>query len=63
MDLPEYIKGIGVKAFSVKFNVSERAARAWQYRTRRPRAEVAQKIVENSPVTWAGIYRRADIAD
>jgi hypothetical protein len=61
MDLPEYIKKMGVKAFSVKFNVSERAALAWQYRTRRPRPEVAQEIVDNSPVTWEGIYRPSDM--
>jgi hypothetical protein len=56
MNLPEYIREIGVKRFASKFGITERAALAYQYGARRPRAKVAQRIVENSPVTWAGIY-------
>ncbi len=57
MNLPEYIQSIGIKAFAKKFGVSERAALAWQYRTRLPRAETAQRIVAGSPVSWEGIYK------
>lgn len=59
MNLPDYIRQIGVKAFAEKFGVSERAALAYQYRTRRPRGAVAERIVANSTVTWEGIYSRA----
>jgi hypothetical protein len=59
MNLPEYIEEIGVEAFAAKFGVTERAAVAWKYRARRPRREVAQKIVANSPVSWDGIYGSA----
>jgi hypothetical protein len=57
MQLPDYIKKIGVPAFAQKFNVSQRAAISWMYRTRMPRPDVAQRIVTGSPVTWEGIYR------
>jgi hypothetical protein len=56
MRLSEYIKQIGVKEFAEKFGITERAALAYQQGTRRPRPEVAQRIVDDSPVTWEGIY-------
>lgn len=56
MKLPDYIKRIGIQKFAEKFGVTERAALAYQQRARRPRPEVAQRIVDNSPVTWEGIY-------
>lgn len=56
MNLSDYIKQVGVKAFAEQFGVTERAAISYQYRTRTPRAKVAQKIVSESPVTWDGIY-------
>jgi len=56
MNLPDYIKRIGVKSFAEKFGVTERAALSWQYRKRLPRPPIAEKIVANSPVTWEGIY-------
>lgn len=56
MKLPDYIKKIGLKEFADKFDVTERAALAYQQGTRRPRPEVAQRIVDGSPVTWEGIY-------
>lgn len=56
MRLPEYIREVGAKDFATRFGVTERAALAWQYGTRRPRAAIAEKIVANSPVTWEGIY-------
>lgn len=56
MDLPEFIKQIGAKEFAAQFGVTERAAIAWQYRSRRPRREIAGRIVAETPVTWDGIY-------
>jgi len=62
MELSEYIREQGAKQFAKRFGVTERAALAWQYKTRRPRAEVAQKIVANTPVTFEGIYGRSSSA-
>lgn len=56
MNLQDYVRKIGPKSFAERFGITERAALAYQYGVRRPRAELAQRIVENSPVTWAGIY-------
>ena len=56
MKLRDYIREVGAKRFASQFGVTERAALAWQYGARRPRAKIAQKIVTNSPVTWEGIY-------
>lgn len=62
MRLQEYIKKVGPKTFAEKFGVTERAAISWQYGARRPRAEIAQKIVAGSPVTWEGIYGAEEAA-
>jgi hypothetical protein len=56
MRLPDYIDKIGTKEFAEKFGVTERAAISYRQGTRRPRPEIAQRIVDNSPVTWEGIY-------
>lgn len=56
MDLPAYIRKIGTREFAEKFGVTERAAVAYQQRARRPRPQLAQQIVDQSPVTWEGIY-------
>jgi hypothetical protein len=56
MELPEYIRLIGIRDFARKFDITPRAALAYRQRTRRPRPAVAQRIVDDSPVTWAGIY-------
>lgn len=62
MRLPDYIRQIGTREFADKFGVTERAAIAYQRGTRRPRPEVAQRIVDGSPVTWEGIYSPAAAA-
>lgn len=56
MELPEYIKLIGIRDFARKFGITERAALSYRERTRRPRQKLAQRIVDDSPVTWEGIY-------
>lgn len=55
MNLSDYIRQVGAKEFAARFGFSERAALAWQYKTRRPRPEAARRIVAETPVTWAGI--------
>jgi hypothetical protein len=55
MNLSDYIKQTGAKDFAAQFGVTERAALAWQYKTRIPRTEMAKRIVAETPVTWAGI--------
>lgn len=55
MNLSDYIRQITAKEFAAQFGVTERAALAWQYRTRIPRTEIAKRIVAETPVTWAGI--------
>lgn len=55
MNLSDYIRRVGTKEFAARFGVTERAALAWQYRTRIPRTEIAKRIVAETPVTWAGI--------
>lgn len=56
MNLPDYIRDVGVKTFAEKFGVTERAAYSWMLRARTPRKEIAKKIVAKSPVDWEGIY-------
>ena len=56
MRLSDYIRELGVPKFAKKFRVTERAATAYMYGARRPRPEVAERIVRESPVDWAGIY-------
>ena len=56
MELPEYIRLLGVRDFARKFGITERSALAYRERERRPRPKVAQRIVDDSPVTWEGIY-------
>lgn len=56
MKLPEYIRQVGIKAFADRFGITERAAVAYQQRARRPRPELSQRIVDETPVTWEGIY-------
>ena len=64
MDLPTYITQIGVEEFAKKFGIPPRTALAYQKQTRRPRPQLAQKIVDRTPVTWEGIYspRKAALA-
>jgi len=56
MTLTDYIKQVGVPAFCKQFHVPARVAISYQYRARRPRPQLAEKIVASTPVTWEGIY-------
>lgn len=59
MTLSEFIRDIGPAEFARRFGVKERTAVSYLYGQRRPRQKVAQRIVEGSPVDWAGIYAGA----
>lgn len=56
MNLPDYIKQVGVAEFAKRFGVEERTAISWIYRARRPRPEIAVRIIAETDVTWEGIY-------
>lgn len=56
MRLPDYIKQIGIDRFAKQFKIKPRTVLSWQRMERRPRPEVAQQIVEKTPVTMEGIY-------
>lgn len=59
MDLPTYIRSIGVEKAAELFDETPRAVRGWMYGERRPRPAKARKIVERTRgrVSFAGIYR------
>jgi len=61
MNLPAYIETIGDKAASELFGIAERTAMSYRLGERKPRPEVAQRIIEktNGRVDWAGIYAPA----
>lgn len=56
MNLPDYIKQVGDSEFAKRFDIKERTAMAYRLRERIPRSNLAQRIVKETPVTWAGIY-------
>lgn len=55
MNLAEYVRQVGDKQFAAAFKLKERTAAAYRRRERIPRPRVAKRIVEQTPVTWAGI--------
>lgn len=60
MKLSKYIEKVGDKVFAEQFSISERTAMSYRLHERMPKPELAQRIVERSPVTWAGIYEKND---
>jgi hypothetical protein len=56
MTLAEYIAKVGDEEFAKLFDVTPRAAMSWRLGDRLPRKETAKRIVQRTPVTWAGIY-------
>lgn len=58
MDLPTFIRALGVDKAAALFDEKPRAVRGWMYRERLPRQRTAHKIVERTKgrVTLAGIY-------
>lgn len=58
MDLPSYIRSLGVDKFAEQFGESPRAVKGWLYGERLPRKESAAKIVAGArgKVTFESIY-------
>lgn len=58
MDLPSFIRSLGVDKAAELFDESPRAVRGWMYGERVPRPAKAKKIVQRSKgrVTLATIY-------
>lgn len=61
MRIQDYIATIGDRAAAELFGITERAAESYRLGTRKPRPEVAQRIVDktNGKVDWEGIYAPA----
>jgi NADH:ubiquinone oxidoreductase subunit len=55
--LPDYIAEVGEQKFAQDYGVTVRAAQSYRFRARRPRREVARRIVEDkrNPLTWGSI--------
>lgn len=58
MDLPSYIRSIGLDKAAELFDETPRAVKGWMYGERRPRPAKARKIVERTKgrVSYASIY-------
>ncbi len=59
MNLSDYIAKVGDAQFAARFGVKERTAMAYRLGERSPRAGLAQRIVDETPVKWDGIYGEA----
>lgn len=61
MDLPSFIRSLGVKESAALFEATPRQVKGWLYGERRPRPKDAQKIIERTrgKVSLSGIYGRA----
>lgn len=59
MDLPAFIRSIGVDSAALLFDEEPRTVKAWMYGERTPRPHKAHKIVKRSKgkVPYSGIYR------
>jgi len=66
--LPEFIEMVGDQAAADLFGVKKRTAQSWRLRSRFPRPEQSNRIVEKTawhecgPVTHKGIYSMKDSA-
>ncbi len=56
MRLTDYIKQVGDADFARRFRIAERTAMSYRLKERTPRGPLAQRIVNETPVTWEGIY-------
>ena len=61
MDLPSFIRSLGVDKAAVLFDEKPRTVMGWMYGERRPRPHTARKIVERTKgkVSLAHIYGEA----
>lgn len=58
MDLPTFIRSLGVEKSAQLFDATPRQVKGWLYGERRPRPIHAEKIVQRTKgkVSFAGIY-------
>lgn len=58
MDFKAYIEREGVEKIAALCGVDPRAVQGWRYRARRPRPEIAPRLIEasNGDLTWQDIY-------
>lgn len=58
MDLPTFIRSLGIEEAAALFDETPRAVKSWLHGERRPRPDTARKIVEKSKgrVRLEGIY-------
>lgn len=56
MNLPDYIRQTTPTAFAKQFGIEERVAVSYMYGARKPRPELAARIVAATPLKWEDIY-------
>lgn len=56
MNIKAFIDKVGVQHLANLLGVSPRAVYAWRDGSRTPRPELVARIVNETPVTYAGIY-------
>lgn len=62
MTLKEYIESLGMEAFAERYGLTIRATAHYRWGTRKPKPDVARRIVEDSPLTWDDIYPKRETA-
>ena len=62
MNLKDCIRSMGIDEFARIVEVSPYTARSWMYGVRTPRTALSKRIVERTPVTWAGIHGNEPVA-
>lgn len=60
MNLKDFISSVGDAKAARLFGVEERTAASWRRGERTPRPKHVERIVKKSPVTYEGIYGRAE---
>lgn len=56
MNLPEYIRQTTPEAFAAQFKIKKRIAVSYMYGARKPRPDLAARIVAATPLKWEDIY-------
>lgn len=56
MTLSEYIRKTSPAVFAKQFEIEERVAVSYMYEARKPKPELAARIVAQTPLKWEDIY-------
>lgn len=62
MDLPRYIRHLGVAEFCKRYGVTKRAADTYIYRQRFPRKELTAQLIADG-LTWGEVYGFPTVGD